>query len=349
MKLNIQKIAYRAIPVLTALVVIVSCVAVPARAATSTVNGYTVIDYNDYISDVKVDGDNDVVTVILPDNMYSMTRRDIFGSDYKEGISPWVLAVYYWIDEPISAGVFCPSGAVNKRYLDLSNIPDGSIFTTTNRVEIEPVADDPTGIFEIVYRSRIAYYDADFKLIENQTSPAEELLYVPAEWEYEMKYEVAIKKPDGAKYCMTYFYFDVLSCPYNDAYTSYIYYEFAKPKLQMSISSLYRLQEQTGKTNKLLEDVINGTPEQGEAVGGAVDGMHDAAGELEDIGDQLAGVDKPDADSIDVSLDSLVPYNAMLAYTAPIQVLWENPTLLGMLSIVIALVIVSWVFFGKKV
>lgn len=349
MKLNIQKIAYRAIPVLAALVVVVSCVAVPTRAATSAVNGYTIIDYNDYVSNLKVDGDNDIVSVSLPAYMYGWTKEDSTGYSKTEGVPLGKLDCKLNDDILDNAGVFFPAGFINRTFMDLSNIPDGSVFKTTNKIWIEPESLDPNGIFDVRYRSRIAYYDSNFQLIKNDTSPIEEVLYVPHAYVYDLEYEVAISKPDNAKYCTTYFFFEVLSVPYMGGAVAPVWFDFDIPKLQMSISSLYRLQEQTGKTNELLGDLINGTPGQNEAINGAVGGMQNAAGELEDIGDQLAGVDKPDADSIDVSLNSLVPYNAMLAYVAPIKALWENSTLLGMLSIVVVLAIVSWVFYGKKV
>lgn len=240
------------ISIILCAVLCVGAVVVPASAA--TVNGYTVIDYNDYISNVKADGDNDLVTVSLPAYMYGWTKKDASGYYRTEGVPLGKLDCKLNDGIIDNAGVFYPAADINKTYMDLTNIPDGSVFKTTNKVWIEPENVDPNGIFDVRYRSRVAYYDINFKLIKNDTSPIEELLYVPNAWVYDMQYEVEINKPENAMYCATYFFFEVLSVPYSGAVSS-VWFDFDIPKLEMSISSLYRLQEQTGKTNELLEEL----------------------------------------------------------------------------------------------
>ena len=256
--------------------IVISLFAVTAFATDTTANGYTVIDYNDYISNLKVDGDNDIVTVTFPDDMYSTTQTDINGTSYKRGIirGDLYMVSNYSGDPVVNACVNCPGGAVGNNYLDLSNIPDGAVFTTTNKVTLDSRSTGSWIDFKLNYRSRIAYYDEDFKLIEQQSSPLKEKAYDSGIWDYELVYEIAFDKPDTAKYCFTYFYFQVASFAERDD-IAIISYDFEKPKLTMSISSLYRLQEQTGKTNQILgniEDTLNGeakpvAPENSESVG----------------------------------------------------------------------------------
>lgn len=235
------------------LVLCVVFVSVPVSA--STVNGHNVIDYNDYISNVKVDGDNDIVTVTFPDDMYSTTQTDINGTSFKRGIiSGDLYMVSNTSDVIVNACVNCPGGAVGNNYLDLSNIPDGSVFTTTNKVTLDSRITGTWIDYKLNYRSRIAYFDEDFNLIDQQTSPLTEKAYDSGIWDYELVYEIAIDKPDSAKYCFTYFYFQVSSFAERDD-IAVVSYKFVKPQLKMSISSLYRLQEQTGKTNELLEEL----------------------------------------------------------------------------------------------
>lgn len=101
-------------------------------------------------------------------------------------------------------------------------------------------------------------------------------------------------------------------------------------------------------TNEKMDDVIGGTAEQNNQVAGALDGMSQSTDKLDQMGDTLNSVEKPSADDMNVGISDLVPYSALLAYTSPIQALWENKTLLGFLIIVLTLVLVSWVMFGKK-
>ena len=253
--------------------IVVSLFAFNAFGAETSDNGFNVIDYNDYITNLKVDGDNDIVTVIFPDDMYSTTQTDINGTSYGRGVlSGNLYMIANDSQSNVNACINCPGGAVGGNYLDLSNIPDGSIFSTKNKVSLNE--HNSYIDFELTYHSRIAYFDEKFSWIKNQSSSPINIRYEEDVWDYELTYEIAINKPDNAKYCFTYFFFDVWAHSLYDE-ISVISYEFEKPKLTMSISSLYRLQEQTGKTNQILgniEDAINGeatpvAPENSESVG----------------------------------------------------------------------------------
>lgn len=93
---------------------------------------------------------------------------------------------------------------------------------------------------------------------------------------------------------------------------------------------------------------INGTPQQNQQVQDSVGGLNNSTDKLGQIGDQMASVEKPTIDSNKVSADSLVPNTALVTLSSPFLALWENNQLLAMLTIVVSLVLVSWVFFGKK-
>lgn len=101
-------------------------------------------------------------------------------------------------------------------------------------------------------------------------------------------------------------------------------------------------------TNEKMDDVIGGTAEQNEQISGALDGMSDSTDKLDQMGDTLNSVEKPVVEEMNVGITDLVPETALLAYTSPILALWENKTLLAFLIIVLTLVLVSWVMFGKK-
>lgn len=98
----------------------------------------------------------------------------------------------------------------------------------------------------------------------------------------------------------------------------------------------------------LLGDMVNGTPQQNQQAQDAVGGLNNSADKLDDLGDQLASVEKPSFDNSNISADSLVPDTSLVLFASPFQALWENKQLLAMLTIVVTVVLISWVFFGKK-
>lgn len=78
MKLKLQKICYRLSAVFAVLAVF-SLFFIPARAE--------MIDYNDYVTDVEVDGENDLVTVRIP---AEMSYVYIFKKVFEDGEPKWV-------------------------------------------------------------------------------------------------------------------------------------------------------------------------------------------------------------------------------------------------------------------
>lgn len=98
----------------------------------------------------------------------------------------------------------------------------------------------------------------------------------------------------------------------------------------------------------LLGDMVNGTPEQNQQAQDVVGGLNSSTDKLGQLGDTMASVEKPTIDSNKISAGSLVPSTSLVVLSSPFQALWENNQLLAMLTIVVTLVLVSWVFFGKK-
>lgn len=360
MKINIQKLIYRIVPVISVSVILVASLATPAFATE-----YTVLDYNDYISNVVVDGTNDLVTVTFPSSLCGVQVNDVYGDRHfpDNNYGAMYLRRYTWG----TCGYYMPGSGITRTYLDASNIPDGSVFTLSSELHLFNEVNGPVTVSGDIY-AVIQYMTKDFTTISGTQAAYVDTfrLLEESKW-HDNQFNITLQKPDNCAYIVVYVRFKAIQNDLDDLVE--VGFNFYETKLQMSISSLYRLQEQTGKTNELLgkiddslgeiqdgiDDVINGTPEQNEIADNvndnlnqAGDAVQNAGGQLGSFGDQLSAIDKPDADSFNVSVDGLVPYQALLAYTAPIQTLWENPTLLGMLMIVMTLVIISWVFFGKK-
>ena len=97
------------------------------------------------------------------------------------------------------------------------------------------------------------------------------------------------------------------------------------------------------------DKIVNGTPEQDQIANESNNEMSAAAGKLDNLGDQLNSVEKPDVGSMNVGINDLVgDSSSLLLLTSPIREIWQNPVALGFITIVLTLVLVSWVFFGKK-
>lgn len=113
-------------------------------------------------------------------------------------------------------------------------------------------------------------------------------------------------------------------------------------------TTLNSIQDAIDNQNQALGDLANGTPAQNQQAQDAVGGLNSSTDKLGDLGDQMSSVDKPELNSNDFSAGSLVPQTSLVVLSSPFLVLWENKQLLAMLTIVVSLVLVSWVFFGKK-
>lgn len=278
----------RIVPLVAVLSLLVAMFVVPASAA--TVNGRTVIDYNDYVSNVKVDGDNDIVTVSLPAYMYGYQKNDSTGTEFIEGVPLGSLSCDPTDSINDAAGLYFPGGLITSTFMDLSNIPDASVFETSGKVWIEF---DHTGsnFVDVGYWTSINFYDSSFQFLGVQRTPTRGVQYTEGAYVFDFEYDVAINKPEGAVYAVTSFIFEVLRTEITNAFT--IWFDFDIPTLQMSINSLYRLQEQTGKTNKLLDQIANGevTPETPDGAGSVGD-LDDVEGSLED--DTAAGRQEAD-------------------------------------------------------
>lgn len=132
---------------------------------------------------------------------------------------------------------------------------------------------------------------------------------------------------------------------FNGSY-DYYYFMFCPPTVLFDVIS--RDSQVLGNIDNNLNNAINGTPEQNQQAQDAVGGLNNSTDKLDSLGDTMSNVEKPSIDSNKISADSLVPHTSLVVLSSPFQALWENNQLLAMLTIVVTLVLVSWVFFGKK-
>lgn len=364
MKLNMKKVARRIFPVVTAIVILIS---MPFSASAAFVS----YDINDFISSTDVDGANDLMTIVVPYRNNSWhtyykgksANYDIYGAsvydiplvddseiELEEDPSIYNLTVAYL---PLGK-----SGAAS--YFDISNLPSSTVFSLKNIVLIGvSVRSDQTMYF--VQEFSIQYYDVNGSYLGTQKMDYEHIWTSAGvgSVSYDMRdVSFSLAKPSGAKYAKFRMMLKFSPIRFAENFSS-LTVDIGNFMFEMSITDAERqlLQEnkdllnevnaQLAEQGKTMNDILNGTPEQNEQISGAVGEMGSAGDKLGDLADQMQ-VDRPDASDMNVSINSFIPETSLLAYTAPILAFWENDSLQAMLIIVLTLVLVSWVMFGKK-
>lgn len=266
----------RIFPLAAVLAFLLALVAVPASAA----GEYQIVDYNDYKVNADVDKEEDIVSIQFPSNMvgidYTIHTPSGGGTVRHEGSvsgSKAEVTLYQGYEAYVHYEMpFYADGYL----MDFQNIPDGSIFSTTLEFILAFHEEYRKGTFSGHLLAQIEYFDADFNHVG--TDYGQDIFIQDADITNYRYYStsITVSKPAGAIY--GYVSFPCNAWTINGAYGYYpCTFSFDNVTLQMDIDSLYLLWEETGRTNELLEDIINGevTPEAPEG--------SNSVGELDDI------------------------------------------------------------------
>ena len=246
------------------------------------------VDYNDYISNLKVDGDNDLVTVTFPGSFsnWSVSQN---GSEIYNGTSESFsgLPVDGLSGLQVFSNVFYGSGR-----LDVTNIPDGTSISGSYNVRINWSTPTTSAFsyrktFVVHYLSSSGYVGS--VVIDDSTyddTPPGTIGYG-----FTIPYSFVMDKPDSA--LTAYFEFQIAFLSNSNSASS-LSASMSPMTMQMSISSLYRLQQQSGKTNKLLEDVKDALSDQGKTLEDVLTQQGQTNDKLDklpgEIGDEMQGV-----------------------------------------------------------
>lgn len=249
------------------------------------------INYRDYETKVKVDGDNDIVTVEFPTEWI----RGMIGTRSGTGLYKWNGAVLdtYLNSVPDEIRLYCApfgtifsryTGTYNGRYLSLDNIPSDSEFT----IQFGYGGNASSGIawgsaderFYSVNDTDAEYY---FKSVHDLGGEGGTHYYT---------FSSTVSTGSGKGWFPMYI-FTVESLDDN-FYGDHFYLEVTKFQLEISISSLYRLQEQSGITNELLTEVNRQLEEQGKTLDEVLEQQQQTNEKLDElpgeIGDEVQGV-----------------------------------------------------------
>lgn len=253
------------------LILLVGIMVFPASA----VSEY--LDYNDFITSIDVDGDNDLVTISIPEQYFRIRiyqGGNLF-LDQKGGDSGTVALikdVHYDI-------YFMLDGSCK---LLLNNIPNNTVCKYFVVAEC-----DSSGYGTPFVRIVTDYYDSNDKFISSQYKGYENVPIYP---DFATPYEFTLNKPSGTYSASTRLYYTDYY-PLDNTNATFYWHSF---QLTFSISSLYRLQQETGKTNAILTRVEKELEAQGKTLDQVLQEQQQTNEKLDslpgEIGDEMQGV-----------------------------------------------------------
>lgn len=304
---------------LLAVSLVIVVVAVPCLAAD--------IDYNDFVYNIDSDGESDIVSVSIPVSTFTRIEWRLW--DRTDGEWPLLASgtgssYSYAFNSSKIYSVTC--NPFSGDYLVLEDIPDGTVITFSYDINGAAYAGD-SGI-----RARISvtYFDDNYNSLGyfNGTFVSGQYLEMN-----EVSYTVA--KPAGAKYMIAAMTFDDFVPLGSNTYTLTL----DAVTFQFSISSMLRLQQETGRTNKLLEsiqdqldEITDREPEPIEPTWG------ESAGDAEEKEDQIIDQLDPDQVTNDLADMHLTLVDNLLLYTnafAAISAIWILITDLPFIKIIL--------------
>ena len=368
-----EKLNKRLFPLVVALVVLLGVLhPVTARAEWGVPLDYQTLDYK-----VKYGTEYNTVTVPLPKENYFIRVRDNFTDvDIKTAYG----SEYVWFTVNKNDDVKIIVYPASTMGLDLTNIPAGSKLHFDLLVTAHG-----TNVFQnpVVYE-RYYYMDAEENWLETDAIQIDAKIGESFSLDYTISsvdgaitfvpsalFSHFYALSDGASYKLTIANVSLemqVSASYwqqwQSAQTGKAIEELGN-KIDSSTDKITgSIEDSTDKITGSIEDsadqvtdaiqdstdtIVNGTPEQNAQADEAVKEMAQADKELSALGKVFADVEKPNLDQFKYGVGDLVGDSVSVPLlTAPIREIWKSPVALGMLTIVVTLVMVSWIFFGKK-
>lgn len=257
--------------------VISLCIALIFAALVVSASAAT-LDYNDYITDIEVNGDLDLITVSFPTdafhfNLYTVSNGELL--DSSSGSS-------CLFDLP--AGVSLQLGFGPDFDISLDNIPSDTQFTVVFDTSVRHGYIDETNIS---YQGWFLY-----------TSSNDRQNWVEVNG-FRSAGELSVQgNLDGSYSSFTpFFYFYDFSASPLDGFSS-VEFGLSVNSLQatFSISSLYRLQQESGKTNTILKEVEKQLADQGKTLDDILGTQQDTNNKLDQIINGDNGFDSSGSD-----------------------------------------------------
>lgn len=249
-------------------------------------NSVGILDYNDFVTDIQVDGNNDLVTITIPS---SMAYWILSGADGIESSS----GKYASYGNGITANhsvTFMPLG---RNAFVLDDFPSGAKLTTS--VHVTTAGDLSDSDFTVWDSFPAVYYYSDNLSLIDESA----VLDTDEVWDYDNRtisktFSFTLNDSSVASYfSMAARWFDL------QFDTDAAVYSCDDTVITFSISSAYAEAQQSNKTNKLLEAVEDKLEEQGKTMEDVLDQQQQTNEKLDDIisggeagEDLMAGSDK---------------------------------------------------------
>lgn len=160
---------------------------------------------------------------------------------------------------------------------------------------------------------------------------------------------------------MLNFTFDALPVGDNDTIASVLYLALKPPIEEVPwYQAFYRWITSfwSKKNNQLVDQLtdalqqgndilVNGTPDQQQQVAAGKDNLESGASDLEQLTQDMQ-VTKPTVNVGDFSADVVLGASGMNLMATPFTALWQSPTLVTVIVALVSIMLISYVFFGKK-
>ena len=257
------------------------------------------INYRDYEGNVKVDGDNDIVTVDLPTYWFT----GLIAMPDGAGLQPWnghsfsctigddtnKLNIYL---APFGTEIGAYDRDYTGRYLSMDNIPsDAEFYLQFGVTTSSPNSFSVSSIQERVYSVNASHAS----LYSMNTYPGGE----PGSFAVSTVFDAVDSQGWFPEYIM---YLQSGGTTFAGTTISFVVYNF---RLEVSISSLYRLQEETGRTNDLLTEVNKQLAEQGKTMDEIVNQQQQTNDKIDDIINYQPEVNTPEGGEVVGDLEDI--------------------------------------------
>ena len=227
-----------------------------------------VLDYNDYITNIQVDGDNDLVSVSFPidgalfqlEDATTSTRYDYQGTSL----------THYFVTTHRYRLFLYP---IYPHSIDYSNIPND----TQTTIHLTTSAN---GMYVDVGRLNARCW---FNMYGDHYSDG--ILFSAPEF-FDLYYSFNFTKPSGATSGNFYYDFDPLYVSNVNGDSQEFTITLKSFEMTFSISSLYRLQQQSGKTNVILKEVEKQLADQGKTLDEILQHQQQTNDQLGDLNDK---------------------------------------------------------------
>lgn len=335
MKVNIQKIAKRIFPIFCTLCFLISFICIP-------VFGYdrasSIVVANPYkeIKVVNSTADSFTVSFSAWPSDFVGVRWNFYSSSWSEldSIGHSGTSNYVFSDKSKYIFKYYPTGY--NAYWDLSLIPDGTVISLYGDLSFASGCQTPNpGV-------AVNYYDSSFKKLGSTVytyfgNDSFNLNNIAGDF--------TISKPTGAVYAR----FDIVYknwAPLTASTTVTVY--GGECKFTMTVPKSVLNQAGNDLSNDILASINESLKDDYGGVGNqALGEMGQATGRLNAAGQELGNVNNPDID-INVLIPSDITSDVYVKYSALISIFWSCPVLISMVGILVSLILISYVFHGKK-